>query len=172
MKRLKNTCLLIASMAVAFFFSCSNDDTDLPDVQTPTTYNFTRNGQTTVSFTGQTQRIQMATELINAMLDFDNTTAISLLEMYRNETEGGGDANPFSTEDLNASTKSIKSKVAASRDFFSTNTAEGSVIKADFERWINEQVNEVFPNENVLAAAGTAGQIADGSSPDTSMVKG
>lgn len=164
MKELRNICLLLAAMATVVFFSCSNDDIDLPDIQTPTTYNFTRNGQTTVSFIGQTERIQMATELINAMLDFDNATAVSLLEMYRNETETGADANPFSTEELNASTRSVKSKVAASRDFFSTNTAEGSVIKADFERWINEQVTEVFSNENTLAEAGTAGQIADGSS--------
>lgn len=154
----------MAALAVlSLTLSCGDDDLPSSGIDTPLTYNFLRNGVTTVSFSGQTQRIQMATELINAMMDFDNATAVSLLEMYRNETETGGDSNPFALADLNASTKSIKSKVAASRDFFSSNTAEASTIKTDFENWINEQVNEVFPNENTLAAAGTAGQIADGS---------
>lgn len=164
MIRLKNLYILVALAVVALFFGCGDDDLPNSGIDTPLTYDFTRNGQTTVSFSGQTQRIQMATELINAMVDFDNATAVSLLEMYRNETAAGGDADPFALADLNASTKSIKSKVAASRDYFATNTAEASTIKADFENWINEQVNEVFPNENVLASAGIAGQIADGSS--------
>lgn len=164
MIRLKNLYILVALAVVALFFGCGDDDLPNSGIDTPLIYDFTRNGQTTVSFSGQTQRIQMATELINAMVDFDNATAVSLLEMYRNETAAGGDADPFALADLNASTKSIKSKVAASRDYFATNTAEASTIKADFENWINEQVNEVFPNENVLASAGIAGQIADGSS--------
>lgn len=164
MNRLKNTYMMAALVVLALFSSCADDDSPSPEIEAPLTYDFTRNGQTTVSFSGQTQRIQMATELINAMMDFDNATAASLLEMYRNETETGGDANPFALADLNTSTKSIKNKVAASRDFFFTNTAEASVIKADFENWINDQVNEVFPNENTLATAGTAGQLADGSS--------
>ena len=61
-------------------------------------------------------------------------------------------------------TKSIKSKTAASRDLISTNATEAGDIKADFETWISAQVSEVFPNENVLAEVGVAGQIADGSS--------
>lgn len=163
MNRLKNTYLPVTLAVLALFSGCGSDD--LPDsgIDTPIAYDFTRNGQSAVSFSGQTERIRMATELINGMMDFDNATQVSLLEMYRNETEAGGDASPFASVDLNASTKSIKSKVAASRDFFATNTAEASVIKADFERWINEQVADVFPNENILATAGTAGQLADGS---------
>ncbi|HBY69569.1 MAG TPA: DUF4856 domain-containing protein, partial [Flavobacteriaceae bacterium] len=37
-------------------------------------------------------------------------------------------------------------------------------IKADFESYISDQVNVVFPNENTIAEPGVAGQIADGSS--------
>ncbi|MDW3650409.1 MAG: DUF4856 domain-containing protein [Bacteroidia bacterium] len=134
-----------------------------PNINEPATYTFSRDGQSTVSFDGQTTRIQMATELINALKDFNNSTAAGMLEMYRNETESGGDANPFANADLNASTKSIKSKVAASADYFSANTATAALIKADFESWINSQASEVFPAENTLATAGQAGQIADGS---------
>lgn len=139
------------------------DDDDGPSIMEPTTYSFERDGQTTISFSGQTARIEMGEELIAAMKD-PAISAATLLEMFRNQTESGGDANPFSDPDLNDETKSIASKVAASEDFFSANTATQAVIRAEFENWINAQVNEVFPRWNELAAAGLAGQIADGSS--------
>lgn len=172
MNRLKNTFIIAALAALTLFSSCGDDDFPDTTIITPATYEFERNGQTSVAFSGQAQRIQMGVELINAMKDFDNATAASLLEMYRNADPSGGDVSPFANADLNSSTKSIKSKVAASRDFFSTNTAEASVIKADFEGWINEQVTDVFPNQNTLASAGVAGQLADGSSTRYVNAKG
>ncbi|MEL6256431.1 MAG: DUF4856 domain-containing protein [Bacteroidota bacterium] len=148
----------------AFGFIACEEETVEPKINEPATYTFSRDGQSSVSFDGQTTRIQMATELIDALKDFNNSTATGMLEMYRNETEIGEDANPFANADLNASTKSIKSKVAASTDYFSANTATAAQIKADLETWINSQTSEVFPAENTLATAGQAGQIADGSS--------
>ena len=162
-----------AMLGLVALSSCDNDDDSTnPSIEAPATYSFTREGQSTVSFSGQTARIQMATELINEMKDFDNATLEVLLEMFRNETANGGDANPFESADLNASTKSVRGKTAASRDFFSTNATEGAEIKQDFEDWIAAQISEVFPNENVAAAAGTAGQIADGSSTRYVSAKG
>jgi len=105
----------------------------------------------------------MATELIIALTDFNQNTE-NLLEMYANETASGGDANPYNDDELNASSKSVKSKVAASADFFASNTTESAEIKADLQSWIEAQVAEVFPNKNIIASAGVAGQIADGSS--------
>ncbi len=172
MKKLNLKIWALALLTLVSITACDNDDDNNPSITAPSTYSFERNGQSTVSFSGQTARIQMATELINGMKDFDNATLVSLLEMYRNETENGGDANPFASADLNASTKSVRSKTAASRDFFSTNATEASEIKQDFEDWITAQVNEVFPNENVAAVAGTAGQIADGSSTRYVSAKG
>lgn len=157
-----STSIIIISLTLFALISCKQDPPITIDE--PATYSFTRDGASTVSFSGQTTRINMGEELIAAMRDFDQATETSLLEMFRNETETGGDANPFSLEALNASDKSIKSKTAASRDYFSTNTATSSLIKADFENWISLQVSEVFPNEAVIATPGTAGQIADGSS--------
>lgn len=155
------SCILI--------FSCSADypiidpiDTVI-EIDNPANYDFVRDGSSTISFSGQTTRIGMATELIDAMKDF-NQTPESLIEMYANETANGGDANPYTNADLNELTKSVKSKVAASADFFSANTAESAEIKADLQSWIEAQVDEVFPNKNELATAGNAGQIADGSS--------
>jgi len=150
-------------LAAFVFVACENEDDPGPSVEAPATYAFERNGQSTVSFSGQTTRILMAEELISAMKDF-STTEENLLVMFRNENLDGSDADPFDNTDLNHSTKSIKSKTAASRDFFSANATDASQIKADFESWMSSQVSEIFPNEQVLAEPGVAGQIADGSS--------
>ena len=111
-----------------------------PDFDVPATYSFTRDNQSTVDFSGQTTRIQMAEELIAGMLNF-NLTEATLLEMYANETADGGDANPFSSTALNESTKSIRSKVAVSADYFSANTVASASIKSTLEKWIKTQVS-------------------------------
>lgn len=152
--------------------SCGDDDKVTIEIEIPATYDFQRDGVSSVSFSGQTTRIQMGQELIDAMNDF-SVSEEQLLEMYANATaNGGGDANPFSDAALNESTKSIRSKVAASADLFSSNTVDAASIKADFATWISAQVTEVFPNENELAAAGQAGQIADGTSTRYVNAKG
>ncbi len=156
----RNVFFGFAALAAA---SCSDDD-PAPSVEAPVNYEFTRDGQSTVSFSGQTTRIMMAEELISKLMDFDDANAKAIaLEMYRNETAAGGDASPFEETALNSSDKSVRSKTAASQDFFSANTVEAAAIRADFELWIEAQVDEVFPNEEVVAAPGQAGQIADGS---------
>ncbi len=155
--------LLLILMSGWCLVACSDDE--MPDIviDNPAEYDFVRDGSSTVSFSGQSTRIAMATELINAMKDF-NASSQLMLEMYANETSSGGDADPYSDPALNASTKSVKSKVAASSDFFSSNTAESAIIKAEIESWIISQVSEVFPRKDNLAEKGLAGQIADGSS--------
>ena len=151
---------LIALAMVA----CSSDDdgTNLPDdnqVTPPAFYVFERDNTTTVSFSGQTTRILMAEELVGAMKEFEST-AEQMLAMY-NHAEGDND---FSDAALNASSKNIRSKTAASADYFSTNATEATIIKTTFEGYINAQVNTVFPNIKVAASPGVAGQIADGAS--------
>lgn len=148
--------VLFPLLAVALI-SCDNNND--PTVEPPEIYEFTRNGDSSVSFTGQTTRIQMASELTSAMMDFDNSTEESLLNMYRNEG-----SNPFENDDLNEATKNIKGKVAASTDYFSSNAQLSAEIKNEFEAWLSAQIEEVFPNENTAAAPGQPGQIADGES--------
>lgn len=157
MKKLLTT-LIFGGLA---FSSCTSDDPVAPEenqLEVPAQYSFERDGASTVSYTGQTQRLSMVKELFSEFHDFDNATQSSLSDMFSNEN------NPFSEAELNETSKSIKSKVAASKLYFSTNTVASNEIKADFEEFINIQVNEVFPNENELAAPGKAGQIATGSS--------
>ncbi|KJJ37565.1 DUF4856 domain-containing protein [Aequorivita vladivostokensis] len=158
---MKNLILTTSILSVALFASCSSDD-DQPIVQNtveaPATYNFMRGTESTVSFDGQTTRILMAQETANAFTDFENTTEASLLAMY-NHQAGNAD---FSEADLNASDKNLRSKTAASYDYFFMNTSESAAIKATFEAYISSQINEVFPNKMIAATPGVAGQIADG----------
>lgn len=154
--------IVLAIMAL-FFASCGDDEEELPipdatELITPETYTFERDGASTVSFPGQTQRILMGEALINAMLDFDTTTAQRLLDMYSNDNE------VFASEDLNTSTRQIRNTVASSEDYFTANTAGAATIRQFFEDLMIAQIDEVFPAQNVAAAPGVAGQIADGTS--------
>ena len=157
MKNLMNKTLIgLGVLASTVFFSCSNDDDVDPviEVTAPVTYDFTRNGTSSVSFGGQTTRIQMAGEFASA-LKVSTLTEANLNGMF-SHIEGGSD---FSSEDLNASSKNIRSKVAASQDYFSANSTDAAEIKNKFDSWITSQVTEVFPNWNVDASAGVAGKL-------------
>ncbi|MDO5970452.1 DUF4856 domain-containing protein [Flavivirga aquimarina] len=160
--------VLSLSVVLALFQSCSNDDdANLNNVVAPATYNFERNGVSTVSFSGQTTRIQMAEELISALID-NTVTEVALDGMFAHE-EGNND---FSDTDLNASDKSIRSKTAASTDYFSANTTDANAIKADFDGWIEAQVNDVFPNWGTTATAGNAGNLQEAGGGSTRYISG
>ncbi|GAA4274461.1 DUF4856 domain-containing protein [Aquimarina gracilis] len=141
--------------------SCSDDD-DGPGtnaINEPATYAFERNGESTVSFGGQTTRIAMSEEIISAFKNSTLTDAEAVIDaMFAHEK----DATNFSDPTLNASDKSVRSKTAASQDFFSANAVVASQIKEEFDGWIKSQVDEVFPNWETPASAGTAGFIEEG----------
>jgi len=163
-------CIPLFVLSILGLTSCENDDSGntITDntITVPATYSFERDGSSTVSFSGQTERILMAEELITAMIDFDNTDTQALLDMFANEN------TPFTNEDLNASSKSVKSKVAASTDYFSNAAATSATIRTDFETWMMAQVSEVFPARNTVATEGISGQIADGASTRYVNAKG
>lgn len=155
---MKKIALGLAALATLALTSCSNDDDNnqvfTNNVTAPDTYTFERDGNSTVSFGGQTTRIQMAQEIVSGMVDPSNTEAI-LDNMFAHVQ----DANDFSDANLNASDKSVRSKIAASTDFYSANTTDANNIKATFDLFIEEQVNTVFPNWSTTATAGVAGQL-------------
>ena len=141
--------------------SCTSDDDALTpggenEIETPLNYTFERDNNSTVSYSGQTTRLQMSAELLSNFNDFDNASEELLSNMFANENA------PFENASLNESSKSVKSKVAASNLYFSTNNVESSEIRTDFESFISTQMNEVAANKNVVAEPGVAGQIADG----------
>ena len=130
--------------------------------EVPTTYNFERDGISTVSFTGQSDRLAMGNEIGDALKDFTKTEA-ELDAMFANAGPNGEDVAPFEQASLNESSKSIRNKTAASRDYFSTNATTAAEIRAEFDSWFEGQVNEVFPANNTVATPGQAGQLPDGS---------
>ena len=151
-------------LLVLGFSACEEDmpAVDPPrELEVPATYSFTRDGQSTVSFPGQSNRIAMAEALTAAFLDPANTTT-ELNAMFRNEGPNGEDVAPFADADLNAADQSVRGKVAASRDYFFADATSAAAVRADFDGWIEAQVGEVFPRWNELAAAGVPGQVADG----------
>ncbi len=139
--------------------SCSDDD-DGPitnQIQEPATYVFERDGESSVSFGGQTTRIAMSEEII-AGLNTNTFTEAQLDAMFAHVE---GESN-FSDTDLNASNKSVRSKTAASRDYFFSNTTDANAIKAEFDGWIKDQVDEVFDNWTTEASEGVAGFLEEG----------
>lgn len=150
-------------ISALILISCSSDDdnNNNQNVDAPATYQFTRNGQNTVSYLGQTQRIAMAEELISALKDETRDEA-SLDAMFAH-AEGDQDFSypQYSYLELNASSKNVRSKTASSKDYFDLNSTDANAIKADFDSWISLQVSDVFPNWGNTAEPGIAGGLQE-----------
>ena len=102
--KIKYLKLLLLALPL-LFISCSDDDDDNNVVIAPDTYEFTRDGASTVSFSGQTARLNMADEIYQA-LNTNTFTKAQLLEMFN-------DGTGFSDASLNSSGKQVGSKTAA-----------------------------------------------------------
>jgi hypothetical protein len=153
-----------------FFMSCDKDDDPIVDPEptvAPATYTFLRDGVTTVYYSGQSTRIAMGQEFISALKDESKTEA--QLDAMFDHQEGDAD---FSDTNLNASSKNIRSKTAASADLFSSNTTDATAIKNQFDSWISEQVSDVFPYWSDDASAGSAGKIQEAGGGSTRYVNG
>lgn len=166
MNIIKNKFTAFTFGFAGLLMSCSEDEpTPTVTIENPTSYDFNREGSSSVSFSGQTTRISMAEELISALTSTTNT--IEQIDAMFDHEEGSED---FSDSDLNASDKNIKSKVAASTDYFAANTTEASAIKSDFDLWINNQVENVFPSWDIDASEGVAGGIQEAGGGSTRYV--
>ncbi len=154
--------LLPCYFCVVLFTGCADDGvpSELP-LTVPTTYAFARDGQSTVDFSGQSLRIAMAEEFVAALSD-PARTQLELDNMFRNAGPNGEDVDPFADPALNASEKSLRSKVAASAEYFAADATGAAAVRADFDSLIAEQVHTVFPNWMEVAAPGKAGQVAVG----------
>tara|TARA_B110000003_G_scaffold239747_1_gene245983 strand:- start:8676 stop:9905 length:1230 start_codon:yes stop_codon:yes gene_type:complete len=147
---------MLLSLAI-FVFSCdSDDDNDNQGGNTivaPSSYEFTRNGASTVSFGGQTTRLNQAEELYSA-LNSNESTASGLDLMFNGD--GNGSAG-FADESLNGTSKIIGSKTSAST------LAGSAATKQRFDDMISDYAANVVPNWNQDASAGVPGAI---STPD------
>ena len=128
--------------------SSVNDD-PLP----PSEYEFTRNGISTVFYTGQSDRLKMAGELYSAFGDTSKSEA-DILAMFN---EGTG----FSDASLNSSGKNVGGKTAKS-NYAST------TVKPQIQAFISRVVNDVFLFYYNDASEGVAGKYTD---PDGRTVR-
>jgi len=106
---ISTTTLLLAFCTL--FLACSEDEVD-PQYDVPSTYAFTdENGNSTVSYSGQTARLNQLEELTAYMKTANEPgTALSeaqLLEMYSNNDGAGSD---FFTDDAKVPGKQLRNK--------------------------------------------------------------
>ena len=175
---MKNFKLSLAVFLSITIMSCSSDDDNsispvVPIITAPATYSFSRDLENTVSYTGQTTRIEMASQTASAIKDPLKTQAE--LDAMFSHIEGANDfedSEDLTELELNSSSKNVKSKTAASVDYFSSNTTVSNALKADFDGYIGEQVQQVFPNWGNVASAGNSGQLQENGGGSTRYING
>ena len=153
---MKNYLLLLPLALISFTFtSCDDDNNDpvVPALQAPETYSFERNGESTVSYSGQTTRLEQADELY-AALNSEGSTATGLDLMFNGSD---GSSAGFTNDLLNGTSKIIGSKTASST------LAGSATTKERFNQYIADFASNVAPNWNMDAAPGMPGSIT---SPD------
>ena len=145
MKNLNSLWLLVLGFVI---IGCDSE-TEEPatiTVTPPATYSFERNGATTVSYSGQSARLEMAAEL-SSYLNNEAKTKEELVNMFDN---GTGFGNPA----LAMSGKKLGNKTASSSQASST-------VKPQFDALITDVTTNVFPNVANTASDGTPGSYTD-----------
>lgn len=153
------------ALSFVLFTSCSSDDADINPVnyEIPSSYTFQRAGNSTVDFSGQTTRLQMLDEITSkfttAGTDGTALNKVELQNMFNNTN------NAFTSAALNSSGKNIKSKTAASSDYFTLFLGGGSTVeKTEVQAFFESQFAiGVAASQGNVAAAGIAGSYLDGS---------
>ncbi len=164
--------LLLASLSILSFASCTKDDEVITAVETPTTFNYTtpttytfdRNSKTSVDFSGQSTRILMLDEMSSyvktqatSSLVVDN---VKLQSMYTNTNDS------FTNTALNTPGKQLKDKTAASKDYFGLQFGGGSTVEQNEVRTFFEstftKINQA--SQGNVASSGVAGKYGTGAS--------
>ena len=115
-------------------------------VKIPYSYEFARAGKSTVSYSGQTSRLNMADELY-AALNTNTFTKAQMLEMFN-------DGTGFADATLNSSGKKMGNKTAGS-------PLASATVKPLFDAMITDFADNVIPNWATDAANGQAGVLTD-----------
>ncbi|MEP4531793.1 MAG: DUF4856 domain-containing protein [Cyclobacteriaceae bacterium] len=144
-----NSLLAIVSMIAITSCDGDNDDNQT-GIEVPETYTFTRDGESTVSFSGQTERLDMLSEMKTYIKKGDAGEAIDadvLLDMFANEN------SPFSADALNTSTKQIENKTFVTEiQFFKDLFEDAATVSVD------------VANNGTVASEGVAGKMERGTS--------
>ena len=141
----------------SLFVSCDNDDDDnMIDVVAPATYEFLRDGVQTVSFSGQTTRLNQVYAIYNAL----NSKADDGSGAQKFYTEAEIDAMfadgaGFMDASLNGTGKKVRSKTSAGC------AAGNSSTQAQFDDQIADFTANVVSAWTADASAGVAGKLTD-----------
>lgn len=152
MKLLKTAILL----SVVIFTACDNEEDINKGIEVPSTYTFERNGESTVSFSGQTDRLNMLSEIKTYIKKGDAGEAVDasvLNDMFANQND------PFTDADLNASTKQLEDK---------TFLADVTFFKELFEA--AEAASADVVANDTEASAGVSGRLQRGNSGNFILV--
>lgn len=143
-------------MLIITNFSCSSDDdqviTTPNEVIAPDTYVFERQGESTVSYGGQTARLDMAASLFGKLND-ENVDGASLLQMFEDGTgftaeDGASQDQIDAINALNSSGKKLGNKTAAYGD---------ASVQPKIAGFLTEYAENVSTNFNVDAGVGVSG---------------
>jgi len=142
---MKKTALAISVLLAVILNACNDKEDPSPGLDVPSTYTFNRDDESTVSFSGQTDRLNMLSEIKSYLGNGDAGQALDaakLNNMFSNENSA------FSDPDLNASSKQLEDKAfLADVDFF----------KELFEA--AEAASEAVVANGAVASAGVSGRL-------------
>ena len=150
------------------FVSCDNDDDDnIIEVVAPATYEFLREGVSTVSFSGQTTRLNQVDAIYNAL----NSKADDGSGAQKFYTEAEIDAMfadgaGFMDASLNGTGKKVRSKTSAGC------AAGNSSTQAQFDDQIADFTANVVSAWTADASSGVAGKLTDATRSIHVNVKG
>jgi hypothetical protein len=133
-----------------FIISCDSDDEEIAiEITVPANYEFLRDGVSTVSFSGQTTRLNQVDEIYGA-LNSDSFTEAQIDGMF-------ADGDGFADTSLNGTGKKVRSKTSAGC------AAGNSATQVQFDAQIADFANNVVPAWSNDASAGIAGKLTDAS---------
>ena len=139
------------------FVSCDNDDDDnIIEVVAPATYEFLRDGTSTVSYSGQTTRLNQVDAIYNALnskADDGSGTQKFYTEAELDAMFADGDG--FMNSMLNGTGKKVRSKTSAGC------AAGNSATQAQFDDQIADFAGNVVSAWTANASAGVAGKLTD-----------
>ena len=142
-------------------FVLAGSDMDImanPNWNSCNNYSFSYEGLSTVSYSGQTARLIMASEILTAV-NSSSTTFSDLLSMWSN------DGWTWASGDANASSKNVGGKTAAGNET-PLSSAESAAIIDKFVAWFTDyadNVAQIMDGDEAShpAMAGTAGWIGN-----------
>ena len=145
------------------FIACDDNEDDIVnEVVAPATYEFTRDGASTVSFSGQTTRLNQVDAIYNYLNFKDEDGGKPVFKTEAELKSMFADGDGFMTGTLNGTGKKVRSKTGSG-----CNTTTGASVQVFMDNLLKEFATELGSTTeyNRDAVSGTSGRIAYTSDP-------